>query len=54
MEAETADGLEMIISSVESAKEAEFKVSFDPTLVRGMSYYTERFLRFPWMNSAVL
>ena len=40
LEAETADGLEMIISSVESAKEAEFKVSFDPTLVRGMSYYT--------------
>ena len=40
LEAEIADGLEMIISSVESAKEAEFKVSFDPTLVRGMSYYT--------------
>lgn len=30
----------MIITSVESAKEAEFKISFDPTLVRGMSYYT--------------
>ena len=30
----------MIITSVESAKEAEFKMSFDPTLVRGMSYYT--------------
>ena len=25
----------MIISSVESAKEADFKVKFDPTLVRG-------------------
>lgn len=37
---EIADGLELIISSVESAKEAEFKISFDPTLVRGMSYYT--------------
>ena len=37
---ETADGLEMIINSVESAKEADFKMSFDPTLVRGMSYYT--------------
>ncbi len=35
-----ADGMEMIISSVESAKEAEFKVKFDPTLVRGQSYYT--------------
>ena len=32
--------MEMIISSVESAKEAEFKVKFDPTLVRGQSYYT--------------
>ena len=37
---ETADSLEMIISSVESAKEADFRMSFDPTLVRGMSYYT--------------
>ena len=35
-----ADGMEMIISSVEAAKEAEFKVEFDPTLVRGQSYYT--------------
>ena len=32
--------MEMIISSVESAKEADFKVKFDPTLVRGQSYYT--------------
>ena len=37
---EAAQSLEMIITSVESAKEAEFKMSFDPTLVRGMSYYT--------------
>lgn len=37
---EAAASLEMIITSVESAKEAEFKMSFDPTLVRGMSYYT--------------
>ena len=37
---DAADSLEMIITSVESAKEAEFKISFDPTLVRGMSYYT--------------
>lgn len=35
-----ADGMETIISSVEAAKEAEFKVKFDPTLVRGQSYYT--------------
>ena len=30
----------MIIESVESAKEADFTMRFDPTLVRGMSYYT--------------
>lgn len=40
LDAETADGLAMIMSSVDAVKEAEFKVSFDPTLVRGMSYYT--------------
>lgn len=37
---EIANGMEMIISSVESAKDTEFKVKFDPTLVRGQSYYT--------------
>lgn len=37
---ETADGMEMIISSVVAAKEAEFQIRFDPTLVRGQSYYT--------------
>ena len=35
-----ADGMELIISSVEAAKEADFKVKFDPTLVRGQAYYT--------------
>ena len=34
------DGLAFIIQNVEAAKEAEFKMAFDPTLVRGMSYYT--------------
>ncbi len=37
---ETSEGMETIISSVEAAKEAEFKIAFDPTLVRGQSYYT--------------
>ena len=37
---ETADGMELIISSVEAAKECEFNLKFDPTLVRGQSYYT--------------
>ena len=32
--------MEMIISSVETAKECEFNIKFDPTLVRGQSYYT--------------
>ena len=40
LKTETADGMELIISSVEAAKEADFKVKFDPTLVRGQSYYT--------------
>ena len=35
-----ADSMETIISCVESAKEADFKVKFNPTLVRGQSYYT--------------
>ena len=35
-----ADGMEMIISSVDSAKDYDFNLKFDPTLVRGQSYYT--------------
>jgi histidyl-tRNA synthetase len=38
--AETAEGLEQIMTSVNAVKEADFTVQFDPTLVRGMSYYT--------------
>ena len=37
---ETADGLELIMSSAEAAKECDFKLQFTPTLVRGQSYYT--------------
>ena len=33
-------GLELIMSSVEAAKECDFKLQFTPTLVRGQSYYT--------------
>ena len=40
LEDEAAASLEMIITSVDSAKEADFRITFDPTLVRGMSYYT--------------
>ena len=37
---EVSDGMIQIITSVEAAKEAEFRIKFDPTLVRGQSYYT--------------
>lgn len=36
----TANGLQEIIDSVNATKEADFSMVFDPTLVRGMSYYT--------------
>ena len=32
--------LEEIITAVDASKQADFKMVFDPTLVRGMSYYT--------------
>lgn len=35
-----AEGLIQIMDTVDAAKNADFKISFDPTLVRGMSYYT--------------
>ena len=40
LDAEVSENLETIISSVEGAKKADFGIMFDPTLVRGMSYYT--------------
>ncbi len=40
LEAEVRESLEEIISSVENTKSAQFEMVFDPTLVRGMSYYT--------------
>ena len=35
-----ADALSEIIESVDAVKRASFRIVFDPTLVRGMSYYT--------------
>ena len=35
-----AKDLETIMASVDAVKSADFKIEFDPTLVRGMSYYT--------------
>lgn len=40
LEADVKDSLNEIISSVEETKQAQFDMEFDPTLVRGMSYYT--------------
>lgn len=40
LEPDVAEGLQTIISTVDNVKTADFKMSFDPTLVRGMSYYT--------------
>lgn len=40
LDAEVKDNLSVIISSVNATKAAIFDVVFDPTLVRGMSYYT--------------
>ena len=40
LDEKTADELALIIESVETVRTANFKIVFDPTLVRGMSYYT--------------
>ncbi len=40
LDAEVSEGLTEIIDSVEKTKSAQFEMVFDPTLVRGMSYYT--------------
>lgn len=40
LDAGYADGLIDIMNSVDAVKSADFRIAFDPTLVRGMSYYT--------------
>ena len=40
LSAEVSEGLTEIINSVDGTKAAQFEMEFDPTLVRGMSYYT--------------
>lgn len=40
LEAGVAEDLETIMNSVDATKSADFKIAFDPTLVRGMGYYT--------------
>ncbi|MBQ7147376.1 MAG: histidine--tRNA ligase [Pseudobutyrivibrio sp.] len=40
LDSEVADWMREIASAVNATKEAQFELVFDPTLVRGMSYYT--------------
>ncbi len=40
LEEDVRQSLQEIIASVEKSKTADFKMVFDPTLVRGMGYYT--------------
>lgn len=40
LDAATKDSLERIFSGVSKLKSCDFNIVFDPTLVRGMSYYT--------------
>ncbi|MDO4330165.1 MAG: histidine--tRNA ligase [Lachnospiraceae bacterium] len=40
IKAETCENLAHIMDTVQDVAEAEFTLAFDPTLVRGMSYYT--------------
>jgi len=40
LEAEVVNSMKEIAASVNACKAAEFELVFDPTLVRGMSYYT--------------
>ena len=40
LDAEVTQNMIEIATAVEAAKDAEFSLVFDPTLVRGMSYYT--------------
>ena len=40
LDPKVASDLVTIMEVVESSKEADFRMAFDPTLVRGMSYYT--------------
>ena len=40
LETEVEENLQEIIASVRATKASDFEIAFDPTLVRGMSYYT--------------
>ena len=40
LEPEVEENLQVILASVRATKASDFEIVFDPTLVRGMSYYT--------------
>lgn len=40
LEPEVEDSLQEIIESIKATRNSDFEIVFDPTLVRGMSYYT--------------
>lgn len=48
-----AENLAQIMETVGEVSDGSFKLAFDPTLVRGMGYYTEPSSRFPWKASEV-
>ncbi|MCI8400492.1 MAG: histidine--tRNA ligase [Lachnospiraceae bacterium] len=55
LSAEVTENLSLIIDSVRASATADFDLIFDPTLVRGMSYYTGPIfeIKMPELNSAV-
>ncbi len=52
LEPEVSQNLSEIIDSVRATKASEFEITFDPTLVRGMSYYTGPFSKLPSLSLA--
>ena len=52
LDEEISTNLQEIAQTVEAAKAADFALVFDPTLVRGMSYYTGTILKLPFLNLA--
>ncbi len=53
LDAEVADRMREIMWAVNSSKKTEFELKFDPTLVRGMSYYTGTIFEIDMLNLGV-
>ncbi len=54
MDPEKAENLAYIMDTVSEINDVKCGLEFDPTLVRGMGYYTGTILRLRWKASAVL